>query len=212
MLRSLVITALLALPISAFGQQQAPTQPVQAPELKAGDSWTYTLTSNVSRRVALVAQLSVTAVSPDGFTVEGMRLDTAAPVEVSFWDSQWNRMHGQYVPTKKNFEFPLDVGKRWAMEYTRATTDGRGVISFDGEATVSGWEQVTVKAGTFDTLRIETRTKWQIAGNGATGQDLETYWYAPKAKRLVKYTFRVLNASSAIVSDLTQELDEYHAE
>jgi hypothetical protein len=69
---------------------------------------------------------------------------------------------------------------------------GRNVCNV--EAAVRGRERVTVKAGTFDAIKIEAtivlRNRFGQTQWGGGGTSHITYWYAEQAKRVVKATMR----------------------
>lgn len=82
--------------------------------------------------------------------------------------------------------FPLSPGKTWDFAYTAKVK--ANTIRVTQRATVTGWETVTVPAGSFRALRVEHRGSYSATDGsfGWSGNISETYWYAPKAQRIVK--------------------------
>lgn len=111
-------------------------------------------------------------------------------------NSDWNELseHGQeyvgdlkFVPFAATYQFPLEPGKKW-----RARFKGEcGVMcSFevDSESEVRGWERITVPAGTFDALRIDSRDNFKHAF-GMSSVGTGSIWLAPEVKRPVKFNY-----------------------
>ncbi len=57
-----------------------------------------------------------------------------------------------------------------------------------GAAMIRG-EEVTVPAGKFRALRVESEGPFQRIDTAISGTAKETAWYAPEVKRYVKWTF-----------------------
>jgi hypothetical protein len=160
--------------------------------------------------VEWIYQSRVSGVNSDGYRIESKRLDKDAPLESPIYDLDWNRVGGIYSPAKREYSFPLEVGKTWETKYSWSTLDQRGEITYSGAVKVLGWESITVPAGTFQALRLESEVWWRIGGDGRTGKDLTTYWYVPEVKRFVKSHFRVLPSSGAAAyTDEVYELKEF---
>jgi len=63
-----------------------------------------------------------------------------------------------YIPPRKDYDFPLAVGKEWTSNFTESTyVEDTGYYNFTKliNYTVVGQESVTVGAGTFDSYKIE---------------------------------------------------------
>lgn len=108
--------------------------------------------------------------------------------EINFTD-EWNALEGPnpmngawltYTPHNHHLSFPLWEGKRWKGKFSWSNDKNTG--SVNSESAVIRWEMVTVTAGTFRALKIETtivsgKTKIQT-----------TCWYAPEVQRFAKCT------------------------
>ena len=170
---------------------QIKRDPVNAPALpKEGDFWRYRGSNqhgadNPTYRVSKVV----------AGTIE-LRYDTNNKEQmVLVLNSDWNPLseHGQqfvgdlkFVPFVEQYQFPLVPGKKWRSQHKGEC----GILcSFkvDSESEVRGWERITVPAGTFDALRIDSRNTWTNLGftYAATG----SIWLAPEVKHPVKFEF-----------------------
>lgn len=71
-------------------------------------------------------------------------------------------------------------------------------------------EMMTVAAGAFQTVKIEAF--WEAGkGKARAGKPTHhvTYWYAPETRAMVKVHREYLNASGAVESESTEELERY---
>ena len=170
---------------------------IPRPEIKVGDQWVYSKTNNLTKQVEWTYQSRVIGVSADGYRIESKRLDKDAPLDSPQYDLDWNRVGGVYSPPRRDYSFPLAVGKTWETKYSWVTNDQRGEITYSGAVKVVGWESITVAAGSFQALRLEFEVPWRIGGDGRTGQDVVIIWYVPEVKRFVKSHFRALPSSGA---------------
>ncbi|UCE39482.1 MAG: hypothetical protein JSW00_09760 [Thermoplasmata archaeon] len=87
-----------------------------------------------------------------------------------------------YTPLKKEYDFPILVGKKWTSSYTKnVSLEGLGtyLISESINYSVIAEESVTVAAGTFDCYKIEIDV-----GTGVIDQ----FWYSEKVKNIIKTT------------------------
>lgn len=78
------------------------------------------------------------------------------------------------------FVYPLKVGKEWSTHHRMTTVATGKVTEFDYACKVEAFEQVTVRAGTFDAFRIACTTPGS--------QD--TYWASRDHGMMVKTSFR----------------------
>lgn len=89
-----------------------------------------------------------------------------------------------FTPFTPSVKFPLAVGKRWSGAYV-AYTDYNKLL-WDGETSckVEALETITVRAGEYETFRIECRQGWKVGTRG--GFFRATRWYAPSIGLVVK--------------------------
>ncbi len=165
----------------------------------AGDSWAYRVVNryngevrgNVQYRVDKVdANRVAVTVSADAaslglprtdfYTADGLWLKHPVinhdqPVEYEF---------SQPYPA---YDFPLTAGKSWSTRvYAVNPVNGkRARVRVDGD--VLGAEQVSVPAGSFDTIKIQRRVyAGDFDGPRSETHIVETEWYAPALGRAVR--------------------------
>lgn len=170
----LVLAALLCFS-SAYGDEVAP------PAYKVGDKWSYSYVDELTPANNAVTDQTVVQVSPEHTVLEAKDA-TGRVFEVEL-DANGNLMHaGHYAPTPNDgrLKFPMSVGSTWTAEYDL------GSVHYKEENKVAALEDVQTKAGTFQAYRIESRGQFTSLGWRTVGQVVQTIWYAPSAKRIVK--------------------------
>ena len=60
------------------------------------------------------------------------------------------------------------------------------LVSGEAQGTVTGWETVTVPAGTFRALKVIQKGVWRRLDNGSSHVQEIAFWYVPEVKRWVK--------------------------
>ncbi len=132
--------------------------------------------------------------------------------------ADWSRsrsVNGHQTVVNRPFVFPLSVGKSWELDYTEQHPNReQSSAHIKTTYTVTGWEDVTVPAGTFHALKVEGDGEWQAAiapavaaasgtrvdAQGATtvmqnrrvaasivsGRLYKAFWYVPAVKKWVK--------------------------
>jgi hypothetical protein len=91
----------------------------------------------------------------------------------------------EFAPYLQVFEV-LDVTRRWDIVLADPADPGKWV--FSGQ--ITGFETLTVPAGTFTAMRVELNGKKSISlspGSDAARAKF-VLWYAPEVKRVLKYT------------------------
>ena len=95
-------------------------------------------------------------------------------------------IQGPYNPSAKPWRvWPLVVGKRWEFEADWARPDGV-TGSTQQKVEVDAYEEVTVPAGKFMAYKIVHRGFFRNS-RGNSGQQDDTFWYAPDVKSDVKF-------------------------
>lgn len=166
------------------GAQQPPpptaSRAVEAPTFNVGDSWEYRWPNRPEARSQYKLTVNerkgdlVTMVSRAGdrfvYTKEGNIVDDGFRKE-------------RYDPDIPRLQFPLQEGKTWVRQYTVRGERDRRPFDVTLKAKVGGWERLSVPAGTFDAIRIQTSIEFPRTGHE------ELCWYAPEVKRFVKCKF-----------------------
>jgi hypothetical protein len=92
-----------------------------------------------------------------------------------------------FMPAYDAYKFPLSVGQTWRTQSNSVDPITKKLLTFKTWGDVVGAEKIRVPAGEFDTLKIVRRVypndeEWWRDGT----RILETEWYAPAVKRIVK--------------------------
>ncbi len=199
--------ALAALQPSAHAQ--ANTAAAKAPVYCEGDSWRIAQTEFMKTGLLHVKVAQTVRGGNTSFdhTLEGETARVGARIEVR--NAAGNRVQlgdVRYAPDNQAYQFPLTVGKSWAVDssFTTEASTANPTGGYKtpvppshrkGTATVVTIEKVTTPAGVFDAYRIEqkgTLTQPSTQGSAPTfdSQYFETNWYAPAAKAYIKYEYR----------------------
>lgn len=194
-------------------------QPVAAPKVVAGDSWTYQ--STVENRKGWQQtrnESTVIRASASGILVSNNQVGSTMPPTEQLFGADWSRersVNGHSTIVNQPLAFPLHIGKSWEVEYaednpTREHKSERRRTTYK----VTGWEDVSVPAGTFHALKIEAEGDWsavmaptvgavtgtrtdaqgttavvqtsRITPMIAAGRLYKAFWYVPEVKRCVK--------------------------
>lgn len=171
--RFLLSLALLAAPLISRGQA---AQMPPASDFKVGDRWEW---RQLDDRTGLEERkFARTVIDVDGaiqFTNGLENYQISALI-----------IDGGYLHSDKPWRvWPLEVGKKWRFEGEWARSDSAtGNTRQDVE--VVAYEEVVVPAGKFMAFRIEHHGFYQNARR-RSGQQNDTYWYAPEARADVKH-------------------------
>ena len=137
--------------------------PVQAPVFSEGDNWVFEQTTEKGTAGFQQVRLSETVERLDGATmVVGVKPDGAptSPVD-QVMGQDWSKrrmVDGEQTVTARPFNFPLQVGKTWSVDFHDDTRRGNQLsLHVRRTYTVVGWEDVNVPAGTFHALKVEAR-------------------------------------------------------
>ena len=187
---------------------------------KAGDTWTYRLVS-LDRRDEFRQQrytVSVTA-TPGGMITDRYSLDEGKSglgrhQRGGYLVGMGPTIFSPYLPA---FEEALTTGTLGRID----VGDGACAQGYtcSAEARVAGRERISVPAGTFDAIKVVVTQNWGpgTAGGGQQNQVAQMYgarvmtiWYAPEAKRAVKYSSRLQSGDyPAVDSNFDLELMSY---
>ena len=153
--------ALLVVASSGFAADS-----IDAPAVKAGDSWVYRSTTergaswNQTRDEVTVTRATASTIF---FTVKASG-STQPPKEL-FFGRDWSRVrdvNGKETLVNQPLAFPLSIGKAWRVEYEeRKPTPAHRMEHFESRYVVVGYEDVQVPAGTFRALKIESEGNWR---------------------------------------------------
>jgi hypothetical protein len=80
-----------------------------------------------------------------------------------------------YTPHAAGPDFPVHVGQTWQIDYTESCDNGSPPVSYTQQGSVVDVESVTVPAGTFTALKLQSTISWTDAA-GATRTETITNW------------------------------------
>jgi hypothetical protein len=83
--------------------------------------------------------------------------------------------------TQEDLKFPLSVGQKWDYQYRIAERGARREFNRNVQISVTGIEQVTTPAGTFQAFKLEKEDRL-----GPRDFWLTTYYYSPETKSVIK--------------------------
>jgi hypothetical protein len=166
-----------------------------SPAATVADQWEYALraagaTSTSKRSVTEVAAGRIV-------TKEETTSGSGTSTTVSTRDDNWNVLSSvitsESSPTTQTYDvavvehlFPFRPGMSWHQR-TRQMQSGDTTASVeDLEVEVTGWEKVTVPAGTFDALKVRKVARPVRPGETAVTEYLTTFWYVPEVKAEVR--------------------------
>ena len=226
-----------------WSQTVADPAAIPAPDLKAGDAWVYdgVVEQGASGYAETHWAVQVEEVR-DGAAIIGIKRQGAP---TAFQDHEFGRdwsehllAEGQPIVGERPYDFPLNIGKSWVVDYDDPVRHGLQTSTHVHKTfKVVGWEDVVTPAGHFHALRIEGRgtLKAQIASStgGVSGmasspgdttavihaqstpshtEYATTYGvtdYAPEVKSFVKSVHETYNASGVRIRRETRILESY---
>lgn len=181
---------------------QAPTERVEGPGVKVGDTWIFNKINGWNGEIEDISVVKVTRVAPYGIFMEATAPDGSGLARIErtadfnllrIQTPQFTRTMFPFYP---NFSFPLWVGKRWKGRVTFGNTAEQGKeVRAELEARVVGYETVTVPAGTFRALKIVMEGYYSLVAPSpeywsGTGRIEDTLWYVPTLRNAVRYEYR----------------------
>jgi hypothetical protein len=226
MLHRTALLAICLLSASAAAQQAPPasTGTSQAEIAKAvvameepqlGDHWTYEIRDEITGKVTATRENVVTDVTPAAISVRFRRIGATNNSEDGFavYDRSWNMVEARpwrYSPNDgTGIQAPLEIGKTWPVKTNNINGTTGAIWRRSGISKVVGQENITTKAGTFDTYKIETTfTGTNVNNPMLKNQVTSLTWYAPAIDHWVKRTF-VSRANQHLNINNVIELVEY---
>ena len=175
----LAVMAYLVAPVTAHAQKAEMPAPTA---FNVGDTWEWRQVDN--RTKLEERKLTRTVVKVDGI-LQFSDGTTNSQISAAFIDGGYN--HSQ----KPWRVWPLEVGKKWVFDADWVRGDGvTGNTKQDVE--VVAYEEVAVPAGKFMAFKIEHRgwyrnSRGGRAEMGGSGQQNDTFWYAPDVNAHVKH-------------------------
>ncbi|TXT37513.1 MAG: hypothetical protein FD135_3506 [Comamonadaceae bacterium] len=184
----------------------------QAPQFSAGQQWTYKRIDLWKKEeVERFSQTFNTQTHPTWSVAWGI-LSSSDKTRLGTTTEQFDanthgfadpRMTGHYAPLK----FPLAPGKTWTFSYNFQSKPDT-LIEVTQTAQVTRWEDVTVPAGNFKTLRVEHVGNYKATQGVQSwrGRITETFWYAPEVGRVVAQEYKDTNGRGTTWDQRRDEL------
>lgn len=161
MLRKILLTALaVSVAAAAWGQN------LNSPSVKAGDTWTYKITTEKgsSGWNQTHDETTVSRVTPSTIYYSVKTSGSNQPEKELFAGVDWSRardIEGKETVVNRPLSFPLNTGKAWEVRYAEPHPNKMfRSEEWDNKYTVIGYETVEVPAGKFNALKIEAEGRW----------------------------------------------------
>lgn len=164
-------------------------------------------------RYQLCVESTVVQAGPASTTLSNRPVGSTVPPSRQLGSLDWSRscsVNNRRTVVDKPLSFPLVASKSWAIEYGEGRPSREhGSEHFRTICKVVGWEDITVVAGTFHTLKLEAEGRWSAtlapatatadaqgatpvvpaskgAAPTASGRTHQVFWYVPAVKKWVR--------------------------
>lgn len=215
---------------------------VSQPTFTVNDSWSYHQFAQ-KKGAASDAHITVSVmrIGSDSIVVTTKTAENPDRVQSMMLGLDWSRrrsVNGRETTVDQPFSFPLEVGKTWRLEFTEQNPSPQKLRETDSlPYKVVGWEDITVPAGKFHALKIESEGRWTadvaprvlngalIARHGSalsqttesqvvrglrvSGRYYKCFWYAPEVKRWVKSTEENYSSNGSLSFAVRDELERF---
>jgi hypothetical protein len=203
-------TALTAQTPAPAAAEPAAQEKMEDPQV--GDHWTYDVRDDISGDVKSINTITVTDVSDSQISVRYTWAGHSNSDSRTF-DRSWNLINygvHRYSPNDgTGIQTPLAVGKTWPVKSTDINSTSGFITKHSGTSKVTAQESVTIPAGTFDTLKIETSYQVQNTNNVTDkAQVVMQTWYAPAIDHWVKRSLTT-RYHGRVTANNTVELVDY---
>jgi hypothetical protein len=192
-------------------QAGKPAQRANMSDVAIGDHWSYDVKDEIAGAVVLTRKYIVTDVSNNQVAT---RVDVVnRPSGSIVYDKSWNILRdgaNRYSPNSgTGIQLPLKRNSEWKAAADEVNGNNGNVWKIAVSSRVTGQENVTTQAGTFDTYTIETTQAVRNTKNPAANTQISIHtWFAPEVNHWVRRNF-VRRVGGLIVSNETMELVEY---
>jgi hypothetical protein len=187
------------------GVTRGVTVPANLPHV--GDTWSYHFTErDYGNKKESNFRMTVEGVSDHEISLR------SGGGTLNVYNREGNLLRAQFKsgelrswePFFPRFSYPLELGKTWAQKFVSKRPNLE--IDNDATLTVVGWESITVKAGTFNALKISYVSWYRRRDNNFTGRVALNVWFVPEIKRWVKVDVVDRGNNGKIYADTTEEL------
>lgn len=224
------LTGIMLMVLCGTGRADDPTGAVDKPKVQVGDRWVYRKIDLWQNAPVYTVAFEVASVGDNeirtGWTLtEGSGNLVKGATGTYVYDGQWgiasqepfieSRQKRVFSPPLGWLRFPLVPGQSWEGKSVHPGRNGTGEVTEQFKATATGWDTVTVPAGTFKAIKVVGKGHWRyVGGTGATesGPNQFTVWYAPEAKRAVRSDYEDSGFASRSYNRERTELLEYRVQ
>jgi hypothetical protein len=237
------IMVLLTYPYANADTMQ--TEPIEKPVFKAKDSWTFRINDRSMNGETKERHVAISIVRSNANSIlqSAKATDSSMPPIEKLLGADLSlstSISGKEVIVHKPFNFPMESGKKWTISYLRENPNKKVKTHWTElryEAT--GWEEVSVPAGTFRAFKVEAEGTWRdefnptplTAGSATqmdkdgsvivvknqrpmtpaplTGKIFRSYWFVPAVKREIKNVEEQFNSDGSLATRSTWELESF---
>lgn len=168
-----------------------PAPPVERPNVKVGDRWTYRRMDYNAGKALGAYETQVVFAQRGVIQLVGTRKSKDEEVDTTY-TADWNAVSTAarvFYPHTGWFKFPLQVGDSYKAAYETVTPKKDIKARTERQVTVVGWEDVVVPAGKFRALKIVSEGRFQrFETSTRSGVSRNVIWYVPQVRRWVKLT------------------------
>jgi hypothetical protein len=181
-------------------------------EVAIGDYWIYELKDELSGAIIQTRKVIVTEVSNSEIGTWLYDTKTGQSRDIVY-DRSWNIVHdwpNRYSPNSgTGFQFPLKLNGKWEASVNEVNRNTEEIWKISVASRVTGQENVTTKAGTFPTYRIDTTQIVRDVQNPTEKSEISTRtWFCPDINHWVRRNF-VRREDGLIIRNQTYELVQY---
>ncbi len=171
------------------------TDQIPAPVHVVGDTYITEVINLADNKPGIKTERKVVYADASKMVVESKSLSSKkGTVRVLDYTPEWNLIRSRnpegsgldYTPALKYYDFPLSTGKQWQQSSVENDIKTGAQRKHTLSSTVLGRETVTVPAGTFNAIKVITKSELVDATKGETTLGTDTSWYVPELRRSVK--------------------------
>jgi hypothetical protein len=184
--------------------------------VKVGDRWVYEIRDESTGYLRDGYTEMVTEVSPREVILNRTFRDpvSGGPQSVLItFDRDWDAVDTllwKFEPNNgQGIRLPLTLGKTWQAEFDAKNLDTGAIYKGTSSSKVVGREPITIEAGTFETIKIEHKSK-QISSSDASKiwENEIVVWYAPQINHWARRTILVVFENRTRLN-ISEELTDF---
>lgn len=238
----MIAKLILTLSSAALLASAALADSVPQPDIKPQDTWTYAETTQMGTNWQQKhMEYTVERASKAGILQSSKEVGSTQAPREQMIDADWSRarsVNGKQTVVNRPFAFPLELNKTWEIDYSEDHPNrAHKSEHIHSPYVVVGWEDITVPAGTFKALKIESDGTWEaeiepatnsanvsrsdsqgttqvqhtgtVLPSSATGRTYKAFWYVPSVKRSVKFVEEYYGNNGGLTERHTGELETF---